>query len=182
MRYLALALAAQFLLGHPAAAQSSASFKLDEHTFNAGGDPAAGVVPASASFRITLDSVGDAVSAAGLGSPSFNMDGGPVPAYPPPGEVTGLRFPVGKQGLWWDAEKSAGTYNLYRALLTNLAGGGFGKCEQQDITGETTLVAEVPPVNDGYFYLVTVRNRLAEEGTKGFMGDMTTERTGNVCP
>ena len=43
-------------------AQESASFKLTEYTFNAGGTPADGAQPTSSSFRITFDSIGDAVS------------------------------------------------------------------------------------------------------------------------
>jgi len=36
-------------------------------------------------------------------------------------------------------------------------------------------------VGDGFFYLVTVVNRLGEEGGKGFRSD-GTERLGTVCP
>jgi hypothetical protein len=36
-------------------------------------------------------------------------------------------------------------------------------------------------VDDGFFYLVTVENRLSEEGTKGFDSG-GGERTGSACP
>jgi hypothetical protein len=44
----------------PAHAQTSASFKLNEFTLNAGGDPQNGSSAASASFHIKLDAIGDA--------------------------------------------------------------------------------------------------------------------------
>ena len=42
-----------------AAAQESASFKLNENTYNSGGNPADGSTPASASFRISQDAIGE---------------------------------------------------------------------------------------------------------------------------
>ena len=50
------------LLVLPVYAQESASFKLTEHVFNAGGNPADGAVLASASFRIKLDAIGESVA------------------------------------------------------------------------------------------------------------------------
>ena len=44
----------------------------------------------------------------------------------------------------------------------------------------------VPTSGGTFYYLVTVKNRPAEEGTKGFQSDTTTERVGSfdllACP
>jgi hypothetical protein len=77
--------------------------------------------------------------------------------------------------LTWPAERSAGVYNLYRDDTSD----GFGSCEEQDIAGTTTTDTATPTA--AFFYLVTVQNRLAEEGTKGFQSN-ATERLGAVCP
>lgn len=97
-----------------------------------------------------------------------------------PGEVTGLVFTT-PDTIVWNAHLAAGGYYLYRDLQSNLSGLGFGQCEQQSLTGHTTTDFDPIPAGDGFFYLVTVRNRLGEEGTKGSRSD-GTERLGNVCP
>ena len=170
-----------FCLGGFVLAQTSASFKLEEHTFNAGGNPDQGVILTSASFRISLDAIGDAVAATGLSSASFQLDGGFPAGYPPPGEVLNLRLLADAETLEWDAEGSIGSYNLYRDLLSSLTDLGYGGCEQESLTDETTTDTEAVPSGDGYFYLVTAENKLTEEGTKGFHSD-ATERTGVACP
>jgi hypothetical protein len=170
------------LLVFPAFAQESASYQLTEHTFNAGGNPAGGTVLTSTNYQITLDAIGDPVASRNLSSGSYQMEGGFVAAYPPPGEVLGVSFtdPI---TLSWDPEKSVGDYNLYRDLMSNLSGLGFGVCEQQEIQDSTTLVDDTHELEtgEGYFYLVTAENRLDEEGTKGFSYD-GPEREGTVCP
>ena len=40
--------------------------------------------------------------------------------------------------LAWGAEPSVGTYNLYRDLMSDLSGLGYGDCEQQEIADPTT--------------------------------------------
>jgi hypothetical protein len=169
------------LLAGPALAQTSASYNLSEHVFNAGGHPEQGTVMASASYRVTLDSIGDGIGGPGLASASYRMDGGFPLRYPPPGEVLGLRF-TDHQTLVWDPEKSVGSYNLYRDLFSSIAGLGYGNCEQQDLTGETTIDTDTPPSTDGYFYLVTAENRLAEEGTKGWDSVGTERFNPGPCP
>jgi len=164
----------------PVLAQQSASYRLEEHVLNAGGRPLDGTILASASFRMSLDAIADGVVATGLSSASFGMDGGFTVAYPPPGEVIGLRF-AATQSLVWDPEKSVGTYNLYRAQLTDLPGLLFGSCFQQGLSAETTTDMNVPGVGSGFFYLVTAENSLAEEGTKGFQTN-GIERQGSACP
>jgi hypothetical protein len=180
MKRLVSLLIAGVLLTGAALAQSSASFRLEEHTFNAGGHPEAGGIPSSPSFRITLHSIGEGISGQGLNSASFNLDACFASAFAPPGEVMNLRF-VDGDSLEWDPEKSVGDYNLYRGLISVITGLGFGACDQEHIAGPTTDDTDVVPANDGYFYLVAAENRLDEEGTKGFQSD-TTERGGTACP
>jgi hypothetical protein len=163
-----------------ARSQESPSFRLNEGVLNAGGRPENGVVAISASFRIELDALGDAVSPIeALGATLAHVPGF-VAAYPPPGEVTSLRFDD-HVTLRWDPERSAGNYNLYRDTLGALAAPGYGACARTSISGTTTTDTVPVPSASGFFYLVTVENRLADEGTKGYRSD-GTERTGTVCP
>ena len=164
----------------PALAQQSAHFTLEEHVLNAGGRPADGSILASTSFRVTLDSIGDAIVAPGLASASFHAGSGFAQAYPPPGEVTGLRF-ADLQTLEWDPDGSGGGYNLYRDEVGNLSALAFGICAEQDIPIETTNASAVPAPGVAWFHLVTALNLLGEEGTKGFQSN-GSERQGSVCP
>ena len=164
----------------PLLAQQSSSYRLDEHAFNQGGRPADGVTATSASFRISLDSIGEAAADTGLASPSYRMDGAFTSAYPPPGEVSGLRF-ADPTTLTWNPERSVGSYQVYRDALGSLSSSQYGMCWQQNVTGES--VNDTDPINpgSGFFYLVTASNRLDERGTKG--SDSTgSERAGSACP
>ena len=148
---------------------------------NAGGHPRDGTILASANYRISLDAVGDSIAGIALGSASFQMDGGLVTQFPPPGEIRAMRF-ADKQTLEWDVERSVGAYNLYRDLLSVL-GAEFGTCQQPGLGEATATVADPVPTNDGYFYLATAVNRLDEEGTKGYRGDDGSERPNtDPCP
>ena len=169
------------LLSGSAAAQTSASFKLEEHTLNNGGHPDAGIVMTSASFRVTTDALGDGIVGTGLTSPSFHADVGFGSAYPPPTEVLNLRF-TSVNTLVWNPEKSVGVYNLYRDSLSALSGLGYGQCEQFDLPGETAADTDPLPVSDGFFYLVTAENRRGEEGTKGFDSSDAERPNLSACP
>ena len=164
----------------PAAAQQSVSFKLNEQIFNAGGRPEQGVVAASASFRMTIDSIGDSVSGLAVAGPSFSIGTGMAGAYPPPGEVLNLSFadPV---TLAWGAEKSAGVYNLYRGTVGTLPG-TYGSCYQLSLSSNTTMDPGVPPLSQAWFYLVTVENGLWEEGTKGYASNGAERGNPVPCP
>ena len=169
------------LLGASALAQHSASYNISDHVFNAGGHPDAGTVLTSDSFRISLDLIGDGAVGLTLGSASFRMGGSFAACYPPPGEVPDLRFSeVGV--LEWEPERSMGTYNLYRDLVSSLAGGDYGECEQYGLPGESAIDNDPVPVGDGFFYLVTVENRLGEEGTKGLDSAGSERSNPNFCP
>ena len=167
------------LPGVLALAQTSASYKLTESVFNAGGNPAP--VLTSASYSITLDSVGDSVSGVTLSSASYSSSPGFPAAYPPPGEVATVRF-TGPTTLAWTPEGSTGTYNLYRGLVTDLPG-SYGACKlPANIVGETTTDTDIPASGQCYFYLVTAKNRLAEEGTKGSDSAGTPHPNPSPCP
>ena len=152
----------------PALAQQSASYKLGEHAFNAGGHPAQGTVLSSSSYRVTLDALGDGVVGRNLASASYRMDGGFIAGYPPPGEIAGLSF-SDVETLVWSSERSAGAYKVYRDSMSSLSSLGYGICEQQGLLTATTTDIDAVPVGEGFFYLVTVENRLGEEGTKGWI-------------
>jgi hypothetical protein len=167
--------------GH-ALAQSSASFRVAEHALNAGGDPSQGTSPYSTSFRVSLDAVGEGVVARGLSSASFRADGGFVSAYSPPGEVGGLRFGPGHANLSWDPESSVGDYAVYRDTVSSLPGLGAGACWQHGMTTVGVADPAVPSSGEGFFYVVTARNRLGEEGTKGFRSSGAERANASPCP
>ena len=181
MRTVTIRLFVLLVAASPLLAQQSASFKLEEYVLNAGGHPENGAVMSSTGFKVSLDSIGDGVFGTGLSSASFNMDAGFVNTYRPAAEITDLTF-INKDQLEWNADPSAGVYNLYRDTINNLVGLGFGTCLQQDLNSANTFDSDPMPVpGDGYFYLATAENRLREEGTKGFQTS-GSERTGNACP
>jgi len=163
-----------------AMAQTSASYKLTEFTLNGGGRPANGSIASSASYRIKLDAIGDTVAATGLSSASHHLDDGFVSAYPPPGEVRNERW-TGKTVLSWDPEGSVGTYEVYRDLMSSLPG-SFGACFQSPLLAETATDAASPAAGTAWFYLVTARNRLGEEGTKGFRSSGVERPNASPCP
>ena len=162
----------------PATAQTSTSYKLTETTVNSGGDPRDGVILASPSFHIKLDSIGDAALSVGLASASFHMSGGFVGSNPPPGPVMGATL-SGATTLQWNPEPSAGVYEVYRGLMSSLPG-TFGTCFVGNIAGQSVTDTSSPPAGQAYFYLVTVRNRLGEEGPKGYQSNGALE--GNPAP
>jgi hypothetical protein len=165
MRF-ALQVTVILLAGAPAVAQSSASFHLNEHTLIAGGQPANGTVSTSASFHLKLDAFGDTALGAMMTSASYHGDGGFVVAYRPPGEVTGLIF-TSKSVMSWNPEQTVGFYETYRDTLSSLPSGSTGVCLASALTNTTVSDSGMPATGAGWFYLVTARNRLNEEGTKG---------------
>ncbi|RMF71809.1 MAG: hypothetical protein D6738_13060, partial [Acidobacteria bacterium] len=66
MRLAAVLLVLAAAAAGPATAQQSASYRMDEHVLNQGGRPAGGVTASSASYRVSLDSLGEALVRAGL--------------------------------------------------------------------------------------------------------------------
>ncbi len=167
-------------LAPPALAQQSANFKLTEWTINAGGDPVNGNSAASASWKVRLDAIGDGVLGVGQASASVHLDSGFVDVYAPPGEVQNQRF-TNASTMSWDPEKSIGVYEAYRGLISTLPG-GFGSCYQSSLAGTTASDAGNPPLGDAWFYLVTAKNRIGEEGTKGNQTGGAARGNPSPCP
>jgi hypothetical protein len=181
-RHLGTLIVALTVLALPgvARAQQSASYRLSEHTLNEGGHPAQGVVLSSASFRVRLDAIGDGATGARPGSASFHLAGGFVGAYPPPGEVRDLTF-ASSTVLSWDPEKSVGTYDLYRDGSSTFQS-SFGICLASGLTATSAGDAGNPPFGSAYFYLVTAKNLLGEEGTKGYESSGAERPNLAPCP
>lgn len=169
------------LFASAALAQQSADFKVREHAFNAGGHPAGGSVLFSQDYRITLDAIGDSVTTNRLCGGGYCVLGGLVSFLRPPGEVQDLVF-SGPQTLQWSPERSTGTYNLYRDFASQLPGLGYGSCEQAEFPAAQATDVDVPPLGDAYFYLVTARNPIDEEGTKGFDSSGFERANPAPCP
>ncbi len=150
-------------------AQQSASFRLTEWSFNSGGDPRDGVIPTSPGFRVSIDAIGDWIAPGPPASASYSLSGGFVAAYPPPGEVTNLLF-LDATTLAWDPEPSVGQYALYAGPVDPAFPSGYGVCLQPPphLTTETAIVTATPAPGEIWFFLVTARNTLDEEGTKGY--------------
>lgn len=164
----------------PAFGQQSTSYKAEERVLNAGGSPDGGMELTSAGYRVTLSSLGDGLLSMTLSSSSFQVHGGFVGGHKPPGEVMNLVF-INETTLQWDPDSSAGTYNMYRDLLSNLGGMGYGNCQQTGLISPTTLDTDTVPPGDAFFYLVTVENTILQEGPKGFQGGGAA-RLGPTCP
>lgn len=177
---LALAMVTAAVTLTSASAQTSANFKLQESVLNAGGNPLQGGQLSSASYRLELDSIGEAAVDVGAFSGSYRIDSAFVSAYPPPGETLGLRF-SDKTTLLWNPEKSIGKYELYRGAISSLPG-MWGSCFAANLASATSIDSQLPSIGTGYFYLVTARNRLSEEGTKGKRSNGTTRTNTNPCP
>ncbi|HET8946970.1 MAG TPA: hypothetical protein VFQ07_08300 [Candidatus Polarisedimenticolia bacterium] len=168
------------LAAHPATAQTSSSYKLGEASINSGGNPGNSGALASTHYRVSLDAIGDGVVRAGLASAAFHLDAGFVGEFPPPGEVTGLRFGDATT-LLWSPERSAHRYEIYRGTISTLPG-TFGTCFANDLSLVTATDASIPGSGQGFFYLVTSHNRLGEEGPKGFASNGTQEGNPLPCP
>lgn len=164
------------------AAQSSAQYTIAEFTFDRGGLPAQGLMATSASFVHGPSSIGD-FAFVSASSPSFSIDGGFTAAFAPPGEVRDLRFDS-TADLTWRPSVAAGDYQLYRGSLAVLGDGGYGDCLATALGFTSASDDTLPVPGGGFFYLVTVTDRLGERGTKGssLQDGVTAERGGNVCP
>ncbi len=181
IRFLALAalLATALLMAAPPA--RAAGETISESTFNAGGHPAQGVAPASASFRISLGSIGEALGLPDLAGAGLRLQPGWVAGLRPPGEVLNLRF-TGPSAFTWNPEISAGAYNVSRGALGTLPGSP-GACLAAGLAAPGASDGALPAApGTGFFYLVTVRNRLGEEGGKGAASSGQPRLNPAPCP
>jgi hypothetical protein len=176
IRFFAAALALS-----PLRAQQSLSYKLAEFVLNGGGHPLQGVSLASTNYRMKLDAVGESPLARALQSTSIRAEAGFAAAYPPPGEVQNLLY-SSRTTMSWHAERSAGSYNVYRDAVSALPGLGFGACFERTLATATTAEPNDPPSDSGWFYLATSENRLREEGSKGNRSSGAVRGNPQPCP
>ncbi len=158
--------------------QESPNYQNKEYVFNSGGNPAPEI--SSTNYKITLSSIGDGLFQAGISSSNYQIDSGFINSYPPPEEVLNLMF-VSKTNFIWDPEKSVGTYNVYRGFITDLPS-SYGSCFAYNLTSTNYTDSSTPPAGQCYFYLVTAKNRLAEEGTMGRRSDGQKRQNTSPCP
>jgi hypothetical protein len=165
----------------PAAhAQTSASYTMQEYTINAGGRPSQGTITTSASFRVTLDAIGDGVIGSGLSSDSYKMAAGFAAPHRPAGEVMGL-IAKDHRTFQWDWEPTSTAFNFYRDPLSLLPT-EFGACLASRATTNSWGDASVPAAGTGWFYLVTGENLLWEEGTMGAASSGAERPNTAPCP
>ena len=138
-------------------------------------------------FRIGTDTLGYGpgvelrnIATTGLANTPFTAVVADRALCPPPGEVRNQIW-TDATTMVWDHEPSLGTYNLYRDLIGALPG-GFGACFQSGIATESATDAALPAVGDGWFYIVTARNNLGQEGTKGFQSNGAERSNPAPCP
>lgn len=162
-----LAIAA--LLFTPAFAQQSASFVVDQQSFNAGGRPLDGVTAGSASFRLSLDAIGSGPRPTVLTGSFFSGESGMVAPLAPPREVQGLLFDS-VSAMHWLPDPRGLAYNVYRD----------GGCDDALVEGTSHAATGTPAAGQAWLYLVTSVNRLIEEGTRGLDSD-GNERAGGAC-
>ncbi len=72
------------------------------------------------------------------------------------------------------------TGEVYRDLLSALPDGQNGLCLQGGVAATSMTDPALP--GTGWFYLITSRNSLGEEGTKGFAGNGTERANPGPCP
>jgi hypothetical protein len=168
------------LLAPPAFAQQSPNYKVENGTINDGGHPEQSAVLAGATYRVSLDAIGNLTSSPSLGSASFHLANGFVQLYTPPGEVLNQRF-TSNANMTWDPEQSVGVYEVYRGTIGSLPG-GYGTCYMASLAGTFASDAGSPPLNQGWFYLVTAKNGLGEEGTKGYDSANVMRANPSPCP
>jgi hypothetical protein len=163
-----------------ALAQSSSSYRLEQHSLNSGGDPRNGIVLVAPSFRLSFDTIGDPLARAAWSSASYRLSAGFAAGMAPPGEVRGVAF-LNKTTLGWSPEANAISYAVYRSLGDPFALTA-GDCLARVFGAEAATDTAVPGPGGRYYYLVTSTNRLDEEGTAGFHSDGTEHPTPDPCP
>jgi len=138
-------------------------------------------------FRIGTDTLGYApgvelrnIATTGLINTPFTSVVADRALCPPPGEVRNQIW-TDKTTMVWDHEPSLGTYNLYRDAISAMPG-GFGACLQSAIATESAIDTALPTVGAGWFYIVTARSNLGQEGTKGFQSSGAERSNPAPCP
>jgi hypothetical protein len=138
-------------------------------------------VATSSGFRLGLESIGEPLAWRPQSSGAYRLDGGFLPAYPPPGEVTGVAILADQRTLTWSAEPVSTAYNVYTGSLRPLPG-SYGACAAARVAGNAWMDFSTPPLGTGVFYLVTGENRLWQEGTKGYASSGAERPNSSPCP
>jgi len=104
-----------------------------------------------------------------------------------PPEISGpghapFRF-TNKFTVWWEEASQIGadSYNLYRGDVSALAGGDYGACLESGLTYPSTTVAEDPPSDSCWTYLIAGFNN-AGEGPLGADAEGVQRTPGSPCP
>jgi subtilisin family serine protease/uncharacterized membrane protein len=101
--------------------------------------------------------------------------GEPVPCVRPTTEVLNVVLEgSGTTTLSWDAVSVAEWYDVSRGLLSELATGSYGDCLIEDLTAVSTSDDDLPPPQDGFFYLIR-----AVDIDCGGNGTLGTDSQGN---
>ena len=176
-------LVAAFVLSLPGSilAQSSATYRLAETVFNAGGRPVQGVVSSSTSYRLSLDAIGESIAGQTLDGASYRLDSGIASTNRPPGEVDDLQMLADLQTLTWSWEPASMEFNIYSGPLNTLPA-GHGTCAASRVAGTTWADATLPAPRSVIFYLVTGENRLRQEGTMGYASSGAERGNASSCP
>jgi len=171
-RYLVAALGLATAPGaHGALAQESASFRIKAPVLNSGGQPLSGVKPASASFALRPDAIGESAVSSSLASATYRLATGFALSFPTPGEVDNLML-AGAAALSWDPEALAGHYHIYRTGNMGAATGlaPVGDCLQSAVTTVTASDPSTPPPGLAFFYFVNAVSCIGVEGPAGSVG------------
>jgi len=169
------------ILAGSSQAQSSASYELSEANLNFGGRPGTATGPGmSASYELSLDALGGGPNGSGSSSASYALHAGFVAPLGPPGNASDFYW-TSHTDMHWSAGSSATSYNVYRDGLATLPALGYGQCLGNDRSGLTHTDPDSPAVGSAFFYLVSAKNRLGEESSKG-RDSGGTSRRGNACP
>jgi hypothetical protein len=100
-----------------------------------------------------------------------------------PGEVVSLTLQHAVGGattLSWTAAERADSYEVSRGLLSQV-GASYGSCLESGLLGLTRDDPDLPPVNDGYQYLVGARDSGCGGGGSTGTDSTATPRT-SPCP
>jgi hypothetical protein len=76
--------------------------------------------------------------------------------------------------LVWDHAAGGDAYSVSRGILSELAESAYGSCLEEGVLENYILEASIPPVGDGYFYLVQSQSFDCGMGTLGFLSDGST--------
>ncbi|HKQ60359.1 MAG TPA: hypothetical protein VJS92_03680 [Candidatus Polarisedimenticolaceae bacterium] len=108
----------------------------------------------------------------------------PCPCVEPPGETPRLAFAAGSL-LRWTPLPFAESYEVLAGLLSELpvGPGAIDEVCMAGLTVPSTPVPGVPPVGDGFWFLVRTRNAcgVGSYGFDGLAGESNVERVSTTC-